>query len=63
MKDWKSKTNWAHALYFGAIAMIGSWDFAQVFWTKFATPEAVAFGGLVIAVIMRRVTNMPLSEK
>lgn len=56
-----SKTNWANAIWLGLILMVGSWDIPGV--EKWMTPESVAFGSLVINVIMRKFTVLPLDSK
>lgn len=56
-----SKTNWANAIWLGFVVMLGSWD--VVFIEKWMTPEAVAFGGLIINVVMRNYTVIPLEDK
>lgn len=56
-----SKTNWVNAIWLALIVMIGSWNI--VFIEKWMTPETVAFGSLVINVIMRKFTELPLESK
>jgi hypothetical protein len=56
-----SRTNWANAIWLGLVVMLGSWDIAAV--EKWMTPESVAFGSLVINVIMRKFTQLPLESK
>jgi hypothetical protein len=57
----KSKTNWANAIWLALVVMIGSWNIGFV--EKWMTPEAVAFGSLVLNVIMRKFTELPLESK
>ena len=57
----KSRTNWANAIWLALIVMLGSWDIAVV--DKWMTPEFVAFGSLIINVVMRKFTELPLVSK
>lgn len=56
-----SKTNWANAIWLGLVIMVGSWNIEII--EKWMTAEAVAFGSLVLNVIMRKFTVMPLDSK
>lgn len=56
-----SKTNWANAIWLGAVVMLGSWDLPVI--EKWLTPEAVAFVSLVINVAMRRISTGSLEAK
>ena len=56
-----SRTNWANAIYLALVVAVGSWDISVV--ERWMTPEAVAFGSLVINVIMRKLTQLPLESK
>lgn len=56
-----SKTNWANAIWLALVVMLGSWDIPAI--AKWMTPEAVAFGSLVINVVMRRFVELPLDSK
>ena len=56
-----SRTNWANAIYLALVVAVGSWDISVV--ERWMTPEAVACGSLVINVIMRKFTQLPLDSK
>ena len=56
-----SRTNWANAIWLALVVMLGSWDIAFV--EKWMTPETVAFGSLVLNVVMRKFTQLPLESK
>jgi len=56
-----SKTNWVNAIWLAVVVMLGSWNLPLL--DKWMTPEAVACGSLVINVIMRRFTVLPLDSK
>jgi len=57
----KSRTNWANAIYLALVVAVGSWDISVV--ERWMTPEAVACGGLIINVVMRKLTQIPLESK
>ena len=56
-----SRTNWANAIWLALVVMVGSWDIPIL--AKWMTPESVAFGSLVINVVMRKFTQIPLESK
>ena len=56
-----SKTNWANAIWLALIVILGSWDIPIV--AKWMTPEFVAFGSLIINIVMRKLVQVPLESK
>ena len=60
-KNASSKPEWASALWLALIVMLGSWGLPFI--DRWMTPEVVAFGSLIISIVMRNYTETPLSDK
>lgn len=56
-----SKTNWANAIWLAVVVMVTSWNIPYL--DKWMTPEAVACVSLILNIIMRKLTVVPLESK
>jgi len=56
-----SRTNWANAIWLAVVVMVTSWNIPYL--DRWMTPETVACVSLVLNIVMRKFTVIPLESK